>query len=136
MQPTVQWQGDNPGEIEDFLCEFVVRADQLGEQCHIIGIDGLHVVLELGDSLVIDHGKLGVIRHPKGSGVNDPELTWDGNYLAASKFLEDYKVTLQVVGQDLHLINERVRVPVRRGDKLIIRNDHIVVSVAGQDHLN
>jgi hypothetical protein len=136
MQKTVQWQGNNPGEIESFLHKFVVRADQFGEQCHIRGINGLHVVLEPGDSVVLDRGKLGVIRHPKGTPVNDPELTWDGNYLAASKFLEDYKVTLQLVGEDLHLIDRHSRVPVKRGDKLIIRDNHIVVSIAGQDHLN
>ncbi len=136
MQRTVQWQGDNPAEIESFLSQFVVRADQLGEQCHITGINGMHVVLELGDSLVLDQGHLGVIRHPKGTPVRDPELTWDGNYLAASKFLEAFKVTLQVVGEDLHLVNSKLRVPVKRGDKMILRNNHIVVSVAGQDHLN
>lgn len=136
MQRTVQWQGDNTGEVEHFLSQFVVRADKCGDQCHIVGINGMNVVLELGDSVVLDKGKLGVIRHPKGMPIEDPEMTWAGDYMAAAKFLESYKVGLQLVGEDLHLFNSTARVPVHRGDKLILRDNHIVVSIEGRDHRN
>jgi hypothetical protein len=136
MQKTVQWTGDNASEIEAMLVAYVVRADKVGDCCHIIGIDGMHVELELGDAIVVDGDHLGVIRHAKGTPVADPEITWDGNAQTVAQFLISFDIGLEVVGADLYIKGKGERRPVRieRGDKIIKRHGNLVVSRAGKDH--
>jgi hypothetical protein len=136
MQRTVQWTGDNAAEIESMLSDHVARADKYGDRCVIIGINGMHVDLELGDSIVVDGDHLGVIRHKKGTPVADPEMIWDGNTQRMAAFLIDFELAIEVIGDDLYLrgTGERKPVVVKRADKLIKRHGNLIVSRAGKDH--
>lgn len=135
MRPTVQWKGDNAPEIEKLLNAFVVRADKDGNRCRLIGLKGLNIVLEPGDSVTIEGLRLGVLRSSRKS-APDPEITWEGGNLAAvAEFLKTFKVRLDVVGVGLFLYSNREPpIVLAPGDKLIKRHGQIVVSKAGKDH--
>jgi|AGTN01.3.fsa_nt_gi hypothetical protein len=135
MRPTVQWQGDNAKEIERFLSAFVVRADRDGENCRLIGLKGLNIVLAPGDSVVVEGERLGVLRSAK-TGEQDPEVTWEGSNLQeVANFMKRWKVRLEVVGVGLFLYSGREPpIVLKPGDKLIERHGKIVISKAGKDH--
>lgn len=131
--PTVQWQGDNAAQVEHLLRHHAARADKEGDRLHIIGLAGLDLMLELGDSVVVEGDRLGVMRKQQGS--VDIEVTWTGGNLAAiAKFLEGWQVRPDVVGADLFLYADGGYLILSRGDKLILRNGKIVISKAGKDH--
>lgn len=74
--PTVQWNGDNLPEVERLLRLHEASAFKHGDQLHILG-EGLSILLNLGDQLIIDGDRLGVLRPP--TKAANPEITWDGN---------------------------------------------------------
>lgn len=135
MTPTVQWQGDNASEFEKLLSNHLVRADKHGDQLVLLGV-GIHVTLNLGDSVLLDGDALGVQR-ADGKPVENPSVTWKGSNLGdVANFLTDYKVTFMVMGETLHCIAAQETIVLARGDKLINRYGQIIVSKAGVDHAN
>ncbi len=137
MIPTVQWTGDNAREIEHLLRQFVVRADLEGEKCRVIGLRGLNLLLEPGDSLILEGERVGVIRASRESALAEPCLMWKGDNLReAAEFLKAYKVRPDVVGTDLFLYggNDPKPIVLHRGDCLIERHNRIIISKAGKDH--
>jgi hypothetical protein len=135
MRPTAQWKGDNASEIEHLLREHVARADKEGDLCRIRGIDGLNISLNLGDRLVVEGDRLGVLRTVKAAA--DPTITWDATNLAAiAQFLRAYKVRFDVVFETLFIYGEGESQPavLNKGDRLIERKGIIVVSKAGKGH--
>jgi hypothetical protein len=134
VRPTAQWKGDNAQEIEHLLRDFVVRADCDGDRCRLIGLKGLNILLEPGDSVIVEGSRLGVLRQSRHT--PNPEVTWEGSNLeAVAAFLERWKVRLEVVGVGLFLYSGREPpIVLALGDKLIQRHGRIVVSKAGKDH--
>ncbi len=132
-QPTVQWQGDNAAEVENLLRHHAARADQEGDRLHIMGLAGLDLMLEIGDSVIVEGDRLGVLRKQQGS--VDIDVTWTGGNLAAIvKFMEGWNVRPDVVGADLFLHADGGYLILNRGDKLILRSGKIVISKVGKDH--
>jgi hypothetical protein len=135
MRPTVQWNGENAEQIEHLLRNHVARADKEGDRCRIRGIDGLNITLGLGDRLVIEGDRLGVLRSAKATA--DPTITWDATNLAAIvQFLAAYKVRFDVVFETLFIYGEGETQPavLNKGDRLIERKGVVIVSKAGKDH--
>lgn len=133
-RPTAQWTGDNLAEIERLLREHLVRADKVGERCHLVGL-GLNTALDLGDSVVLEGDRLGIIRAT--GPIADKEVTWTGaNVQAMADFLRDYKVRVDTIGPTLHLYggNDPKPLVLHRGDKLIERHGTIIISKAGVGH--
>lgn len=135
MRPTVQWRGDNAAEVEHLLRNHLARADKHGDKLHVMGLGGLDITLELGDSVVIEDDRLGVMRRQPQEG---PEqwVTWDGNNLGkVAQFLIGWDVRPDVVGADLFLYAKTGGYLVlKRGDRLVKRHGEIVISKGGKDH--
>jgi hypothetical protein len=133
--PTVQWKGDNLLEVERLLYSHEAVATKHGDVLVITG-EGLGIMLNLGDQLVLDGDQLGVIRPP--SKVPDPEITWDGNNVfEMSRFLADFEVWCELKGNTLYIHDQARREKpacLNPGDKLINRNGMPVVSKAGVHH--
>lgn len=135
MRPTAEWTGDNATEIERLLRHHVARADKDGDRCRIRGIDGLDITLNLGDRIVIEGDRLGVLRTVKVGA--DPTITWNGlNLGEVAKFLNTFQVRLDVIGVSLFIYGKGEPQPavLQPGDRLIERKGMIVVSKAGKDH--
>lgn len=136
MTPTVQWTGDNEREIEHLLRDFVVRADRDGDRCRVIGLKGLNLMLEPGDSLILEGERVGVLRATRAEAA-EPCMMWKGdNPREAAEFLKAYKVRVDIVGADLFLYggNNPKPIVLHRGDCLIERHNRIIISKAGKDH--
>lgn len=133
--PAVQWNGDNAAEIEQLLCQHLVRADKHCDKLRLIGI-GLNVELGLGDSIMMDGDRMGIVR--AGSQIPSAVLTWDGtNVPAFNEFLAPYSVWLAVQGELLCIYGgDQMFAALNRGDRLEARNGQIHVSRAGKDHRN
>lgn len=139
MNRTVQWQGDNQAEVDKFLSIFAARSDKAGDVLHVMALNKqgsfANIHLELGDSLIFDNGRVGVMRGQ----VSDvePMVEWTGeNAQEISNFLQAWSVDLDVIGNDLYLSGrgEAQSVILHRGDRIIGRGKNLVVSVAGKDH--
>ncbi len=62
--PNVQWKLDNIAEIEALLDEHITQVEKNGDQLRIRGPDGLEIVLNPGDCLLLDGDKIGTVRVP------------------------------------------------------------------------
>lgn len=131
--PAVQWTGENSAEIESLLSRHLARVDKRGDKLHLIGI-GLNVELGLGDSIMMDGDRLGVVR--AGIQMPDDTMTWDGtNVPAFNEFLQPLDVWLAVTGEMLCVYGgNQLLATLNRGDKITKRNGQVVVSRAGKDH--
>jgi hypothetical protein len=133
--PTVIWNGENVAEIECMLAGHLARADKHGDKLHLIGI-GLNVELGLGDSVLLDGDRLGIVR------VGDPMppdvITWDGtNVPAINEFLAPYHVWLAVQGEMLCVYGgSELIAAMNRGDRIEKIGSQIHISRAGKDHRN
>lgn len=130
------WDGDNAAEIEGMLNRHLVRTDKDGDKLALIGI-GLNVSLDLGDTVLLDGDRLGIVR--AGSGVSDlyPEMVvWAGNNLPAfEEFLKPYGVNLLVEGERLSIYGGFQHIAtLNRGDRVERKNGQMVVSRVGKDH--
>lgn len=130
------WDGDNATEIEGMLNQHLVRADKAGDKLALIGI-GLNVTLDLGDTVMLDGDRLGIVR--AGSGISDlhPELVvWAGDNLPAfEEFLKPYGVNLLVEGERLSIYGGFQHIAtLNRGDRVERKNGQMVVSRVGKDH--
>lgn len=137
MQRTIQWTGDNEQVIDDLLGrEHMVRADKHADKLHVHGI-GLDIMLELGDSLILDGDRLGVNRAPRANPLEQSFVTWTGsNMQEIVDFLAAYDVEIQVHGEGLYIkaLNSPIVLGLGRGDRLVKRHGKIIVSIAGKDH--
>jgi hypothetical protein len=134
VRPTVQWKGDNTGEIEHLLRDHLVRADKAGDKLQVHGI-GLNIELSLGDSLIVEGDRLGVLRAATTQPLKEAYVTWKGDNVAEmARFMSDYKVDFMVTGELLSVIGKEVSVVLARGDRLVKRDGQIVVSMAGKQH--
>lgn len=133
--PTVQWNGENAAEIERLLSAHLARADKHGDKLQLIGI-GLNIELSLGDSIMLDGDRLGVVR--AGAPLPPERITWDGtNVLAFNEFLQPYGVWMLVEGEMLSIYGGSTLFAVlNRGDFIEKRNGQMHVSRAGKDHRN
>lgn len=127
------WDGDNVAEIERMLGDHLVRADKHGDTLALIGI-GLNTQLGLGDTLVLDGDRLGIVRVNAGA-VQD-FVTWAGDNLPAfEEFLKPYRVSLLVEGERLSIYGGFQHIAtLNRGDRVERKNGQMVVSRAGKDH--
>ena len=135
--PAIQWDGDNVAEIERFLSAHLARADKHGDKLRLIGI-GLNVELNLGDSLMLDGDRLGIVRAgAKAPADLYPELVvWAGDNLpAVEAFLKPYGVTLLVEGERLSIYGGFQHIAtLNRGDRVERKSGQMVVSRIGKDH--
>ena len=131
--PSVQWTGDNAAEIEGFLSNHLARADKHGDKLQLIGI-GLNVELGLGDTLLLDGDRLGIVR--AGAGIAEDFITWRGDNLPAfAEFLKPYGVELLVEGERLSIYGGFQHIAtLGRGDRVERKNGQLAVSRAGKDH--
>jgi hypothetical protein len=131
--PTIRWNGDNAAEVERLLSNHLARADKHGDKLQLIGI-GLNVELNLGDTLVLDGDRLGIVRANAGA-VQD-FVTWTGaNLPAFEEFLKPYGVNLLVEGERLSIYGGFQHIAtLNRGDRVERKNGQIIVSRAGKDH--
>ena len=60
----VQWRCDNQAEIEALLHPWEVQVEKSGDVLRVRGMGGLDIELEPGDSLLVEDGRLGVVRVP------------------------------------------------------------------------
>lgn len=130
------WDGDNAAEIEQLLSRrHIARADKVGDKLRLIAI-GLNVELNLGDTVLLDGDRLGIVR--AGAGIPDlyPELVvWAGDNLPAfEEFLKPYGVNLLVEGERLSIYGGFQHIAtLNRGDRVERKNGQMVVSRAGKD---
>jgi len=59
-----QWQLDNLDDLKDFLKDHVAEWETDGSALRIRGPDGLEIILNPGDCLLLDGDRLGVVRVP------------------------------------------------------------------------
>ena len=133
--PSLTWDGDNAQLFEQFLSQHLVRADKHGDKLHLIGI-GLNVELALGDRIMLDGDRLGIVR---AGGLMPPDvLVWDGtNVPAFNEFLSHAGVWLLGEGEYLTIYaGSQPMATLNRGDRLEKREGQIAVSRAGKDHRN
>lgn len=127
----VQWRGDNAQEADRLLSAHLARADKEGAKLHVVGF-GLNVELELGDSLILDGDRLGVLRATTEKPTKETWVTWQGNNRQkVATFLKAYQVRLEQDGRRLKLYGDRTLVPwfvLDLGDRLIHRDGQIIVS--------
>lgn len=141
----IQWLGENIAAIEAALhhheCRVFVE-DGGRKTLSIVGVMGLNVTLNLGDTLEINLGldgvfdSIGVHRIPVGDD-GDPEVMWTGeNAFAVKAFVQQHDTRVEVRGPDLLLHTEGDSVVrLRRGDKLIRRGGrYLFMSRAGKEH--
>lgn len=133
--PAVQWTGNNASEIEGLLSNHLARADKHGDKLHLIGI-GLDVEMTLGDSIVMDGDRLGIVR--SGSPLPPDTITWDGtNVPAINEFLGAAGVWLLVEGEILSIYGgDTLIAALNRGDRIEKTAGQITISRAGKDHRN
>lgn len=131
---TLQWRGDNLREVDALLDKHVTHSSQKGGKLRLIGMGGLDITLQLGDTLIVDGDRLGIVRH--NSGVSDkPFVIWDGKNLEAfAAFLQGYKVQMAIAGDSLLIHGGTNPIILNRGDRLLKRDGQIVVSIRGKDH--
>lgn len=134
--PTVEWRGDNAREIERFLNRYVVRVDQSGDQLRVMGLGGLDLILKVGDKIMVDVElkQVGVMRRDAIAAC--PRVTWRGDNAAeVYRFVQDFGVEINVVGDDLWLLPQGQQfIVMNRGDEIVKNGNTLAVSVAGQDH--
>lgn len=134
MRRTAQWKGDNVAEIERLMSAIVARADKQGDKLHIIGLGGLDVTLELGDSVILEGKRLGVRRARTDPPLQESYVTWQGDNVGQiAQFLGDYDLRIDVVGADLYLYGAEM-VVLKRGDRVVRRDGLLLVSKAGAGH--
>lgn len=134
--PSIVWDGDNAKEIERLLSHHLARADKAGDKLRLIGI-GLNVELSLGDTVLLDGDRLGIVR--AGAGVPDlyPEMVvWAGDNLSAfEEFLKPSGIHLLVEGERLSIYGGFQHIAtLNRGDRVERKNGQMHVSRVGKDH--
>lgn len=131
MKQVVQWRGDNAVEADHLLQAHQARADKVGSKLHVVGI-GLNAELDLGDSLIMEGDRLGILRATTPSPTKETWVTWQGNNLAkVLEFLKHYDVQALPRGRYLDLYGDRTRVPwfiLNLGDRLVLRDGQIIVA--------
>lgn len=134
-----QWKGDNVPEIQGLLNNHHVRVDKEGEYLHVQGI-GLDTTLRLGDSMIVDGDRMGIMRASTDKPLTEDSVTWTGDNLPdVAAFVKAYGLTLGVSGwlRKLNLFaGPQCVLSLNKGDKLIKRDGQIIVSVAGKNHRN
>jgi hypothetical protein len=131
--PTAIWNGDNAAEIERLLSNHLARADKHGDKLTLIGI-GLNVELNLGDTVLLDGDRLGIVR--AGAGVAEDFVTWKGDNLPAiGEFVAPYGAWVLVEGErvSIYLGSQHIAA-LNRGDRIERKNGQMIVSRAGKDH--
>jgi hypothetical protein len=133
---SIVWEGDNAAEVERLLSDHLARADKHGDKLVLIGI-GLNVELSLGDTVLLDGDRLGIVR--AGAGIPDlyPEMVvWAGDNLPAfEEFLKPAGVHLVVQGERLSIYGGFQHIAtLNRGDRVERKNGQMVVSRVGKDH--
>jgi hypothetical protein len=130
---SIVWDGDNAAEVEQLLGQHLARADKAGDKLTLIGI-GLSVELALGDTVLLDGERLGIVR--AGVGIPEDFITWNGSNLPAFEaFLKPYGVNLLVEGERLSIYGGFQHIAtLNRGDRVERKNGQMVVSRAGKDH--
>jgi hypothetical protein len=130
---SIIWDGDNAKEVESLLGDHLARADKAGDKLKLIGI-GLNVELGLGDTVLLDGDRLGIVR--AGAGIAEDFIVWAGNNLPAfDEFLKPYGVYLIVQGERLSIYGGPQHIAtLNRGDRIERKNGQIVVSRVGKDH--
>ena len=127
----VQWRGDNAQEADQLLSAHLARADKDGSKLRVVGLN-VNVELELGDSLIVDGDRLGILRASTEKPTAETWVTWQGNNLQKAKdFLKAYQVRLEQDGRRLRLYGDRSQTPwfvLDLGDRLIKRDGQIIVS--------
>jgi hypothetical protein len=132
---SVVWRGDNVGEVELFLGKWVVRADQEGQQLHLIGLGGLEKLLEPGDQILRDlkFNQVGFLLKKTIDAL--PSVTWKGdNMLDVARFVKDFPVRIGVEGTNLFVQFDIGRMDLVRGDRLVKHGNTLAISQAGIDH--
>lgn len=134
---TMIWNGENVADVERFLSAHLVRADKHGDKLTLIGI-GLNVELGLGDSIMLDGDRLGIVRAgaPAPTALYPEMVVWAGNNLPDfDTFLKPYGVSLLVEGERLSIYGGFQHIAtLNRGDRIEKRNGQMHVSRAGKDH--
>jgi len=128
----VQWRGDNAHEADRLVSHLhQARADKDGSKLRVVGL-GLNVELDLGDSLILDGDRLGILRASTEKPTAETWITWQGNNREkVATFLKAYQVRLEQDGRRLKLYGDRTPVPwftLDLGDRLIKRDGQIIVS--------
>lgn len=127
------WDGDNAAAVEKMLGQHLARADKAGDKLRLIGI-GLNVELNLGDTVLLDGDRLGIVRAK--AGLPQDFITWTGDNLPALEgFLKPYDVNLLVEGERLSIYGGFQHIAtLNRGDRVERKNGQMVVSRVGKDH--
>jgi hypothetical protein len=128
----VQWRGDNADEADHLVSSaHLARADKDGAKLRVVGV-GLNIELDLGDSLILDGDRLGVLRHATEKPMKETGVTWQGNNLQKVKdFLKTYQVRFAQDGRRLKLYGDNSDHPwfiLDLGDQLLKRDGQIIVS--------
>lgn len=131
---TLQWDGDNLHEVESALEDYVTSISAGGGVLKIIGMGGLELAIQLGDVLLVEEGRIGIIRD-SGKRNDHGFVTWKGSNIEEfAIFLKNHKVRMAIAGDALLIHGGTKPIILSRGDRLINRNGQIVVSIAGKQH--
>lgn len=132
---SIVWDGDNVAQVEQLLGQHLARADKSGDKLRLIGI-GLNVELNLGDTVLLDGDRLGIVRANAGIPDLYPEMVvWAGDNLPAfEEFLKPAGVHLLVEGERLSIYGGFQHIAtLNRGDRVERKNGQMVVSRVGKD---
>ena len=134
QKQTIQWAGDNLPEVESALGDYVTNTTVGGGILRIIGIGGLDLTIQLGDILIVEDGRIGIIRESSKPQAEE-HVTWKGSNIEDfARFLSGYKVNMAVAGDALLIHGGSKPIILSRGDRLLTRNGQVVVSIKGKDH--
>jgi len=124
-----QWKGDNLPEIENLLGQHLARARKEGDKLHLTGL-GLDTTAELGDTIMVDGDRLGILRAATSTPTKEEFLTWEGgNVPQFEAFLKGQGLTFVVTGRNLEAYAGLQRVLLlQKGDRIIKRDGQIIVS--------
>lgn len=132
----LQWTGDNLQEVNDLLDDFAISTGVAGGVLRLLGIGGLELTVQLGETLLLDGSSLGIIRNSI-SKPGDAFVIWKGSNLEEfAQFLKNYKVRMAVAGNALLIHGGHKPLILSQGDRLYNREGQIVVSIKGKDHLD
>ena len=130
----ILWDGSNTIEVDRLLKSGNARAEPDAGKLHILGI-GLNTHISIGDSLMIEGGRLGIKRatvEPQ----PDKFVTWTGNLLEIDEFLKPYGVRVEVMAERLNIYaGHEIMASLSRGDRITkTAAGEIVVSRVGEHH--
>lgn len=130
----ILWTGDNTLDVDQLLKAHNARAESDSGKLHILGI-GLNTHISVGDSLLIEGGRLG-IRRATIEPPPDPFVIWTGNLLEIDEFLKPYGVRVEVMAERLNIYaGHEIMASLSRGDRITkTAACDIVVSRAGEHH--